>query len=75
MSKVKHRSGGLSFPAGQTRVFEWQDIAARNANSGINITERTAVTRWAGESMDYSIGVQVLLEQQRKGKRVPAGTA
>ena len=32
------------------------------------------VNRWAGERMDYGLGVEVLLQQARRAKNVPAGT-
>ena len=35
----------------------------------------TLVTRWAGERMDYGLGVEVLLQQARRAKNVPAGTS
>jgi hypothetical protein len=35
----------------------------------------TLVNRWAGERMDYGLGVEVLLQQARRAKNVPAGTS
>ncbi len=35
----------------------------------------TLVNKWAGERMDYGLGVEVLLQQARRGKNVPAGTS
>jgi hypothetical protein len=35
----------------------------------------TLVNGWAGERMDYGLGVEVLLQQARRGKNVPAGTS
>jgi hypothetical protein len=32
------------------------------------------VNRWSGERMDYGLGVDVLLQQARRAKDVPAGT-
>ena len=34
----------------------------------------SAVTRWTGESMDYGLGIEVLLQQAKRAKNVPAGT-
>ena len=34
----------------------------------------SAVTRWRGERMDYGLGVDVLMQQARRAKNVPAGT-
>jgi hypothetical protein len=35
----------------------------------------TMVNRWAGERMDLGLGVEVLLQQARRAKDVPAGTS
>jgi hypothetical protein len=35
----------------------------------------TLVNKWAGERMDYGLGIEVLLQQARRGKNVPAGTS
>jgi hypothetical protein len=34
----------------------------------------TQVSRWAGERMDYGLGLEVLFQRARRGKNVPAGT-
>src|SRR6187431_1181920 len=33
----------------------------------------SAVTRWTGESIDYGLGIEVLMQQARRAKNVPAG--
>ncbi len=35
---------------------------------------RATVTGWRGEPMDYGLGVEVLIQQASRAKRVPAGT-
>ena len=35
---------------------------------------RAAPARWTGESMDYDLGVEVLMQQAKRAKNVPAGT-
>jgi len=35
----------------------------------------SAVTRWTGERMDYGLAIEVLLQQARRAKDVPAGTS
>jgi len=35
----------------------------------------TVVNRWRGERIDYGLGVEVLLQQARRAKNVPAGTS
>lgn len=53
--------GGIPQPSG-----DWTQIPLEHANMAIHINERTAATRWAGESCDYGLGVEVLLAQARK---------
>jgi hypothetical protein len=43
----------------------------KHEERGIRIDERTAATRWAGESMDYGLAVQVLLDQSRRARSNP----
>ena len=53
-------------------LSDWTQIPAEHDECGIHIDERTAATKWAGESMDYGLGVQVLLQQTRKHRDGPA---
>jgi hypothetical protein len=57
------------------RSFDWTHLPADNEERGIHINARTAATRWVGESMDYGLGVQVLLQQAKRSKNIPAGTS
>jgi hypothetical protein len=41
----------------------------------MHIDEHTAATRWAGESMDYGLAVQVLLQKAEQAQNVPAGAS
>ena len=34
-----------------------------------------AIKRWTGETMDYGLGIEVLLQQAKRAKNVPAGTS
>jgi hypothetical protein len=49
-------------------VYTAKDLFYAHTEHGIVIDSTTAVTRWRGESMDYGIGVQVLLEQVARAK-------
>ena len=42
--------------------------------SDIHIDANTAVTRWRGERMDYSIATDILLTRDRRARNVPAET-
>jgi len=64
-----------SVAAGRSRAFtDWRELRTRHEACGVCIDERTAVTRWGGESMDYGLGIQTLLQQAARGKRVSAET-
>ncbi|MBB6093651.1 hypothetical protein HNQ60_002532 [Povalibacter uvarum] len=52
---------GYSQPLG-----DWRQLPAHNERSHIRINASTAVTKWQGESMDYGLGVQVLMERGRR---------
>jgi hypothetical protein len=41
-------------------------LPALHVRNHIRINAQTAVTKWAGESMDYGLGVQVLLQRERE---------
>jgi hypothetical protein len=56
-------------------LSDWPELVATNSEQGIHIDNKTAVTRWCGEKMDYGLGVEVLLQQHRKTKRVSAETS
>ncbi len=51
---------------------DWAHLPATHDKAGIRIDCHTAVTRWRGETMDYGLGVQVLLGRARKGRGVSA---
>jgi hypothetical protein len=42
---------------------------------GIHINEGTAVTLWRGESMDYGLAIEVLLQHANRGRNVSAESA
>jgi len=54
---------------------DWMQLPAAHHERGIHIDERTAATRWTGESMDYGLAVQVLLQQAARARNVPAGAS
>ena len=45
---------------------DWTILPAMHAERGIAIDARTAATRWRGESCDYGLGVQVLLQHAKR---------
>jgi len=53
---------------GQARPFDWGDLAEQHRDHGIRITPATAVTRWRGERMDYSLAVEALLARARRSR-------
>jgi HNH endonuclease len=48
--------------------FDWTELPAEHAQRGLFIDTRTAGTRWSGESMDYGLAVEVLLDQSRRAR-------
>ncbi len=49
---------------------DWAHLPSEHEERGIHIDERTAATRWSGESMDYGLAVQVLLNQAERARSV-----
>ncbi len=56
-------------------LSDWSELVETHTDQGIHIGNKTAVTRWCGEKMDYGLGIEVLLQQHRKAKRVSAETS
>lgn len=48
--------------------FDWTQLLTAHEKRGIHMDERTAATRWAGESMDYGLAVEVLLDKARRAR-------
>ncbi len=72
------RPDGRSFDsiaAGHTQPLgDWKQLPAVHQQHGIHIDRKTAATRWTGESMDYGLAMDVLLQQARKARHVSAET-
>jgi hypothetical protein len=65
------RPNGQSFDSvapDHVHPFDWMQLPTEHEGRGIHINERTAATRWAGESMDYGLAVEVLLHQARRAR-------
>src|SRR5690606_13191661 len=50
----------------------WQALTEENESRGIQINQRTAATRWAGEPMDYGLAVEVLFQHEKRPNKIPA---
>jgi hypothetical protein len=50
-------------------LSDWTDIPVTHERARIHIDDSTAATKWGGESMDYGLAVQVLLQQESRGSR------
>jgi hypothetical protein len=62
-----------SVAAEHTRpLSDWGQLYARHREAGIHIAADTAMTLWRGESMDYGLAVEVLLQQARRARNVSA---
>ena len=53
-------------------LSHWGHLCAQHQEEGIHITSDTAKTLWRGESMDYGLAVEVLLQQARRARNVSA---
>ena len=75
------RPDGGSFDSiapGHSQPFgDWRELPAHNVRSRIQIDAQTAVTQWRGESMDYGLGVEVLLQEfdRLSGRELICGRA
>jgi hypothetical protein len=73
------RPDGRSFDStapGRTGPFDWRDLTEQHRDDGIRLTPATAVTRWRGERMDYSLATEVLLAQTHRAREdVSAATS
>ena len=72
------RPDGQSFdsPApGGPRQLDWMQLVAAHQARQINITPRTAVTRWQGESLDYGLAIDGLLQRAKRAENVSAATS
>jgi len=58
---VRQRGSGFTQP-----ISDWTDLSNAHDRAQIHINERTAATKWRGESVDYGLAVQVLLQQSRR---------
>jgi hypothetical protein len=47
-------------------ISDWTQIPIAHERAQIHIDERTAANKWCGESMDYGLAVQVLLQQSQR---------
>jgi hypothetical protein len=72
------RPGGETFdsvaPDHTQPLSDWQQLPAEHARQGIRIDKNTAATGWRGETMDYGLAIEVLLQHARRGKHVSAET-
>jgi len=58
-------------PGHMQPLGDWTDLPRRHRERDIHIDPKTAVTRWGGESMDYGLAIQVLLQQSHRRKSIP----
>jgi uncharacterized protein DUF222/HNH endonuclease len=62
------RPDGRAFDSaapGRTRPFDWTHLPQLHREADIRIGLHTAVTRWRGERMDYSIAIEILMAKAR----------
>jgi hypothetical protein len=64
------RPTGESFdsvaPGHNHTIGDWSELPRQHEQHNVFIDARTAVTRWDGEPMDFSMGVEALLRRRRE---------
>jgi hypothetical protein len=55
-------------------LADWSRLVAAHREQGIFIDQKTAATRWRGETMDLGLGIEVLLQQAKRARDVSAET-
>jgi Domain of unknown function (DUF222)/HNH endonuclease len=53
-------------------LLDWRQLSAGHRQRGIHIDEATASTLWRGESMDYGLAVEVLLQHAKRRLNISA---
>jgi hypothetical protein len=65
------RPNGEAFESvapGHTRTLsDWKQLPADHEQQGIHIDKTTAATRWRGETMDYGLAIESLLQHSHRG--------
>ena len=59
------RPDGKSFESPLPPLTEWHELVAMIKAADIQVTPRTAITRWTGESLDVGLAVQSLFERRK----------
>jgi hypothetical protein len=54
---------------------DWRQLPEYHEQQSIRIDKNTATTRWRGETMDYGLAIEVLLQHSKRGARVSAESA
>ena len=62
------RPEGQSFESPLPPSADWHELVAMNEAADIQVTPRTAITGWTGESIDYGIAVECLLEKAERDR-------
>jgi Domain of unknown function (DUF222)/HNH endonuclease len=56
-------------------LLGWKQLSATHRQQGIHINEGTAGALWRGESMDYGLAIEVLLQHAKRRRNVSAESA
>jgi hypothetical protein len=64
-----------SIASGHTQPFsDWRQLSAQHQAHGIHVDEGTATSRWRGESIDYGLAIEVLLQRSHRARDISAET-
>ena len=61
------RPDGESFDSLLPSPTDWRELVAANLAAAIEITPKTAITRWTGESLNLGLAVEALLQRSLTG--------
>src|SRR5688572_26847022 len=69
------RPDGQTFESPLPPCADWHDLVAMNESADIQVTPRTAITRWTGESLGLDVAVGWLMENANRQKSASAETS
>ena len=52
----------------------WRQLPQDHGQQDIHIDRNTAITRWRGETMDYGLAIEVLLQHAKRGAHISSET-
>lgn len=70
--RMRPLARGVWPEVGGPQQVDWMQLVAAHQARQINVTPRTAVSRWQGETLDYGLAVEGLLQRANRAENVSA---